>query len=340
MVPIRLGFVGHGAWGQRLLSRAQQHPDFVVAGVADPRQGALETVPRGLARLNGLDELGAMAPDALVIAVDPRLQGGVTARALALIPKAFVEKPLALRVEEAGVVARAALAGAVVLVDHLPRYMRVRERAHELLEQRQVARSGAVFTLRHGARPRPDVSGLWTLGPHEVALLDSVTGGFEHVRAASDGAGRVLADGETLSGARFRIWVGSEGPSRRLSLYFDEGELLWVDEAQLELREGGYAAKELELLLRATSEAELGACLTRLHRASQRVWSLPDDDSVGAALTDFAVAVRELRAPRCDALEGLRVVAMLAAIERSLHNGSRRESTGLRELPSRAQPPR
>jgi predicted dehydrogenase len=100
--PIRLAVVGLGAMGTRMLAAAQAHPGYtVVAGV--------DVAPRVL-DVPVVTSLGDVLSDvdAVYIATPPALHASLAAQAFAAGKAVFCEKPLAVDLDEARAMARAA----------------------------------------------------------------------------------------------------------------------------------------------------------------------------------------------------------------------------------------
>ncbi|MFI6096076.1 Gfo/Idh/MocA family protein [Lentzea sp. NPDC051213] len=100
--PIRLAVVGLGAMGTRMLTAAQAHPGYtVVAGV--------DVVPRtlGIPVVTSLDDVLAEV-DAVYISTPPASHAELVIRALDAGKAVFCEKPLAVDLDEARAMVKAA----------------------------------------------------------------------------------------------------------------------------------------------------------------------------------------------------------------------------------------
>jgi|GEM_PF-2833429 len=332
-MKLRVGLIGHGRWGRGLARAILEHPAFELILVCDSDARALEGAPAGVDTSTRLGQLAGSRLDALFVAIDPRQQGQMAASLLSLGLPLFVEKPLAMSLAEAQQIVQTRRPGQVVFVDHLAQYMPVHRRAQALLRLMPETELKAVFGLRHGARARPGVDALWTLGPHDVALLHSFGRGQAQWRAFRDGDGRVVADSIEDSGGPNRLWLGAAGSSRRQTLYFVGNKVLWVDEAEAALRLGPCSEQSVGALFLAKTSAELDAQLTILYARTDRVPEIANpgeqieacaEDSLLNALTEFASALQGDGNVRSGAEEGCAVVATLAAIEHALSAGERR----------------
>jgi predicted dehydrogenase len=105
MSPVRLGFIGYGIMGERLLRAALDHDPAVltVAGVWDPAAGAMQRLARDLPQVSRLASADVViaACDCLYVASPPAHHLGYARDAFARDRAVFCEKPLAVDVAEA-----------------------------------------------------------------------------------------------------------------------------------------------------------------------------------------------------------------------------------------------
>jgi predicted dehydrogenase len=106
MNAVRLGFVGYGIMGERLLraALAQDAGVLAAAGTWDPSPAAMERLARDLpevSRFGSVDDLIA-ASDCVYVASPPASHLGHARRALAAGRAVFCEKPLAADLDDAG----------------------------------------------------------------------------------------------------------------------------------------------------------------------------------------------------------------------------------------------
>lgn len=103
--PVRLGFIGYGIMGERLLRAALNHDPAVltVAGVWDPSAPAMARLAKDLPQVTRLASSDAViaASDCLYIASPPASHLGYARAAFAKGLAVFCEKPLAVDVADA-----------------------------------------------------------------------------------------------------------------------------------------------------------------------------------------------------------------------------------------------
>jgi predicted dehydrogenase len=211
--PKRLALAGAGGWGRNIarslgkLRGATFHtvcdPDpKTLSGLTDigaePRRaGAFETV------------VGDPSIDALVIATPPETHYRLAAAALGAGKDVLVEKPLALRVEDAAELAKLARRGGrVLMVGHLLLYHPAIGLLHEVVRRGDL---GDVHYL-HSQRVnlgviRSQESSLWSLAPHDVAVAIHLFG-EQPCEATAQGAAYVRPGIEDVTFVQLRFPSG------------------------------------------------------------------------------------------------------------------------------------
>ena len=192
----RIGLIGCGMWGRNLARNLAQLG--VLGGVADLVSAHAEglaaefDVPAmnvstllGQAKLDGA-KLDGAGLDGVVIATAAPTHRDLACRALAAGLHVFVEKPLALDLEDAEAIAATARnAGRQVMVGHLIRY-------HDaFLALQEHLAAGLIGTIRHVSanrlamgRIRATESVIYDLCPHDLSLILALMGEM-HIRSAA-----------------------------------------------------------------------------------------------------------------------------------------------------------
>ena len=237
----QVGVIGAGYWGRNLARNCAQLG--VLGAVCDVDEAALHAMrsayPGVLVTANVSDLLRS-ALDAVVIASPAALHAELALRAIAAGKHAFIEKPLALSVEDGRRVADAARRhGVQAFVGHLLLYHPAVKRLRALLSE------GAIGTVQHfrsrrlslgKVRQQEDV--WWSFAPHDVALSLAVFG-CEPIAAsaarcsfsASGLADTVYADLEFPAARSAHIEVSWLEPvkTQQISIFGTEGVLTFDD---------------------------------------------------------------------------------------------------------------
>jgi UDP-2-acetamido-3-amino-2,3-dideoxy-glucuronate N-acetyltransferase len=172
--------VGAGYWGRNLVR------DFHALGalglVCDPDPGTRSAIEAAYPGLRTVDGLGAVLEDAgiaaVAIATPAPTHAGLALRALAAGRDVFVEKPLALSVEDGEAMVEAARRnGRILMVDHLlnrhPAYAELRR----MVAAGELGRVLRVWSRRHNfGKIRKDENVAWSFAPHDVAMILGLVG--------------------------------------------------------------------------------------------------------------------------------------------------------------------
>jgi len=181
---IVLGQVGLGYWGPNLLRNFQALPTARVKALCDLNVEVLaragERYPELLRTTEYADLLGDPEIGAVVVSSSATTHYRLARAALDAGKHVFVEKPIALRQDEAEVLIRLAdERGLVLMVGHLLLYHPAVTRLKELLDGGQL---GDVYYLyserRNLGKVRHDENAMWSLAPHDIAVALYLLGGM------------------------------------------------------------------------------------------------------------------------------------------------------------------
>ena len=140
MIPLRVAIIGAGGIARRHAASLAWMPGARLVGVADPVEGAAESLSRLVAGARAFSDWRAMLadlrPEALLICVPPYAHGEPEKAAIDLGIPFFTEKPIATDLQTAeSIAAGVTRTKLVTAVGYHWRYLDVTERAAELLDQ-------------------------------------------------------------------------------------------------------------------------------------------------------------------------------------------------------------
>lgn len=237
----RIGVAGAGPWGRNIVRNCAE--SGVLAAICDESDATLEALAReyrGVRTESDYERFLELPLDAVVVAAPARRHCDMALAAIERGKHVFVEKPFALRPEDAvAIVAGAEARGVVAFVGHLLLY-------HPAIEEllRRVA-DGAIGELRHIRSRRLGFGRLrsfenvwWSFAPHDVAVMLALAGSLpaECRSQAIDVTGADIADFcyadyAFVGGLTAHVEVGWLDPvrSHRLDAIGSRGILTFTD---------------------------------------------------------------------------------------------------------------
>ena len=180
---VRLGLVGCGYWGPKVLRAAASLPEVEVRALVDLDLALAESVQRHypLARVTAslTEVLGAGEVDAVIVATNPRTHVELASEALAAGVHVLVEKPLALTAADCRTLgAQAREAGLILMTGHTFRFSPAVRHIHELLDRGDLGDVYYVDSQRLNlGRVRQDVDAIWNFAPHDISIINHWLGG-------------------------------------------------------------------------------------------------------------------------------------------------------------------
>jgi predicted dehydrogenase len=329
MATLGIAIVGLGYWGPNLARNFAALPDVDVHWLCDADEQALSEAgaahpdARHTASID--DVLADDTVDAVVIATPVPTHAELAIRVLESGRHCFVEKPLAQSVADAErVVAAAASAGRVLMVDHLLEYHPGIVRLKELVDTGELGEIHYVYGKRLNLGVlRKDENALWSLGAHDVSVLLRLAG-EEPIECEARGECYTRPGIEDVVFAFLRFpsglsahlhlsWLDPHKErrftvvgSRRMAT-FDDMDL----ERKLTLYDKGFDA----------SARGYGEYITR----SGDTWSprVPNAEPLRIAAKHFADCVAGGTTPQSDGHSGLRVVRVLETLQTELDRSRR-----------------
>lgn len=142
MMPLRVGVIGYGYTGKIHTQAYLAEPAAQLAAIADPRLEQLDNLPPSIRACRSYEELLESGVDAVSICLPTHLHCQVAVDALARGKHVLVEKPIAVNLEEARCMLRAAEAAGRFL------YVGMTHRFYpELREAKKLVDDGAIGSI-------------------------------------------------------------------------------------------------------------------------------------------------------------------------------------------------
>jgi predicted dehydrogenase len=326
--PVRVAVVGLGYWGPNLARNFGVLEGCELRWCCDLSEPALARWARAFPRTRfttSLDELLEDPElDAVAVATGVSTHAEVAARVLEAGKHCFVEKPLARSVEEAqSVVEVAEAAGRTLMVGHLLEYHPGVRKLKQISDSGDLGEVFYVYSNRLNlGKIREDENALWSLGAHDVSVVLHLLGGEE--------PDEVLAHGESFvrEGVEDVVFCYLRFPSGRVA----HMHLSWLDPHK-ERRFTVVGSKRMATFDDMALERKVtiydkgfdpdfenyGEYITRSGDVTSP--QVSNEEPLRIECRHLIDCVRNGEPPLTGAESGLRVVRVLAALQRSLEAG-------------------
>jgi UDP-2-acetamido-3-amino-2,3-dideoxy-glucuronate N-acetyltransferase len=321
MLP-KIAVIGNGYWGKNLVRNF--HALGVLRYVCDSRSAALQEAHDQF----GVDTCSSLKdfindPEIRGVAIAaPAIQHYQLAKECLLAGKdVFVEKPLSLRVDEGQeLVEIAETKQRVLMVGHILQYHPAILKLKELINTGELGRIQYLYSSRlNWGKLRSEENILWSFAPHDISailyLLDEVPTSV----TASGGSyvnpqiyDTTLTACEFQSGVKAHIFVSWLHP-------FKEQRLVIVGTHKMAVFDD--IEKERKLVIYSHSIDWLNR-LPIAHKGEGQTIALSAEEPLRKECEHFIESIVTRRTPRTDGKNGLKVLEVLDACERSLHGGS------------------
>ena len=330
---VRVGVVGLGYWGPNLARNFDRLPGAELAYCCDLDQTNLAKArslyPEAVVT-DDLDRLlGDETLDAVVVATSVPTHYALGKRVLDAGKHAFIEKPIALKAADAqDLLDRAGQNGVKLMVGHLLEYHPAVNKMKDLIDAGELGRVFYAYANRLNlGKVRQDENALWSLGPHDVSVLNYLTGD-EPEEVSARGECYLQDDVEDVVFGYIRYANGMVGhlhvswldphKSRKITVVGEKKMVVFDDmesERKLTIYDKGATTTR-------TKFETYGEFVT-LHFGDIYIPKIGNDEPLRVECQHFVDAIVNDTTPRSDGRDALNVVKVLDAMELSLREGGR-----------------
>jgi len=316
--------IGAGYWGKNLVRNL--HQLGALCAVCDSDQTILDAAAKKFAPVtvtSSLEEiLSNRAIKAVAIASPASTHHDVVKQALLAGKDVFVEKPLALTVREGEeLVAIARREERILMVGHLLQYHPAVLKLKAMVAAGDLGRIQYIYSNRLNiGKLRTEENILWSFAPHDISILLMLLGEEPQAVSCTGGAylnkevfDTTLTTLEFRHGVRGHIFVSWLHP-------FKEQKLVVIGSKAMAVFDDVSAEKLF--LYPHTIEWKDGK-IPVAQKAPHTVVAFDAGEPLKLELSHFLECVATRRTPRTDGEEGLRVLRILEAAEKSLLGSAR-----------------
>ena len=332
---VSVALVGAGYWGKKLLPKFVHNTASLVRVICDvhpAHRAEMNQIYPDISTTTCIDEiLSDPGIAAIVLATPPATHFSLARKTIRAGKHIWIEKPLALRVEEGrDLIGLSQSKETVLFVDHTFLYDPAIRKIRELIADGELGRIHHIYSQRLNlGRIKRDSSVWWNSAPHDISillyLLNSVPKtialhGYRYLQP--DLADLNMAVVEMSDGASAFIYHNWLFPENSAKLTVVGSGKMLVYEGKFEKRAVALYEYAVDLDGRAPDTAQqLPTTIPSKMIAKRTLPGLTEQEPLALAVGDFLASIQNGRAPVSDGAFSLKVLETLAAGEKSLQSG-------------------
>ena len=314
-----IGLLGCGYWGKNLARNFNNLGALKL--VCDPAQAgrevANEYAPGVAVFREYCDAIQASNIEAVVIATPAETHFELAAAALKAGKDVFVEKPMALKVEDGlKLQSLADQHGRILMVGHLLEYHPAVQQLRELISAGELGKVNYIYSNRlNFGKIRTKENALWSFAPHDIAvilrLLDEMPSAINCVGGSyitSGVADVTVSNLKFESGRRAHIFVSWLNPIK-------EQKLVIVGDKKMAVFNDMESKNKLVLY---DNSVDFNKSQPVLHQKGYTQIHIPEDEPLRNECEHFLECIRFRREPLTDSASGIRVLRILESCHTSL----------------------
>jgi len=333
MDKVRVGVVGLGYWGPNLARNFDRLSGAELAYCCDLDEANLERARKLYPAATVTDDYAQLladdALDAVVVATSVPTHYALGKLALEAGKHTFIEKPIALKAADArDLLETAEEYGVKLMVGHLLEYHPAVNKMKQLIDNGELGRVFYAYANRLNlGKVRTDENALWSLGPHDVSVLNYLTGD-EPAEVSARGECYLQDDVEDVVFGYIRYENGMVGhlhvswldphKSRKITVV-GEKKMVVFDDMEADRKITVY---DKGATTTRTKFETYGEFVT-LHFGDIHIPRVDNEEPLRVECQHFVDCIAGDTTPRSDGRDALNVVKVLDAMEISLREGGR-----------------
>lgn len=327
---VNLGLIGLGTWGKNVLRSFESLPDCKVLLGCDSNPDQIKKVQPNHPGINFTHKMEEVLEhkkiDAVVIVTPPASHFELAKQALLNDKDVFVEKPMVLEVEKGKeILELSEKKKKILMVGHIMEYHPATLKLKETIEKGELGKIYYLYATRVNLGKVRDIeNALWSFAPHDISmilyLLDreplSVTATGEcYIQKDKGIEDVVFMTMHFEDGVMAHIHVSWLDPhkERKLTIVGDK-KMAVVDDMQ--------SSEKIRIYDKGAKldYSSYGEFLS-LRSGDVLIPKLDSYEPLKAECQHFLECMKQRKTPRSDARDGLRVLKVLAAAQKSLQRG-------------------
>ncbi len=320
--PVRVAVVGCGYWGINLVRNFHAVGALAAISEASATRAAELSEQFAVPALTLDAVLASRDIDAVVLATPAETHAALALRSIAAGKHVFVEKPLALAEKDAVLVRQAAEArGRVVMVGHLLQFHPAFRRLKQLVEEGRLGRLRYIYSNRLNlGKFRNTENVFWSFAPHDISMILALTGGPpDRVHAVGHSYLYTGIADLTTTHMTFRNGICGHIHVSWLHPYKEQKLVVVGDSGMAVFNDAEPWNQKLVLYPHSVNWRD---GMPEPNKADAVPIDLLPAEPLRLECLHFLECVREGRRPRTDVNEGIGVLAVLEAAQRSMKSGA------------------
>jgi len=325
-----IAVIGCGYWGKNLVRNfAQIGALHTICDSSPDVLSQLESLYPTVNKETSLESVLANKEiKGVVISSPAALHYPMAKQALLAGKDTFVEKPLALTVQEGEeLVGLAEEKGEILMVGHLLEYHPAVAKLKELVDKGELGKIQYIYSNRLNlGKFRTEENILWSFAPHDISIVLLLLGGEMPHEVSSHGGyylNQHIAD-VTVTTMAFRSGVRAHIFVSWLHPYKEQRLVIVGDRKMAEFSDTRQEAK----LLLFSHEIEWIGGKPVPHKREPEVITVPAEEPLKLECQDFVECVETSKSPKADGRKGLQVLKLLSYCQKSLAENGRAVSVG------------
>ena len=319
-----IAVIGCGYWGKNLVRNFAELG--VLHTICDSDPELLRSLKASYPGINIETELLPVLENdeikGVVIATPAVLHYSIAKEAILAGKDVFVEKPLALEIEQGQeLVALAEKRKKILLVGHLLEYHPAVGKLKELVDGGELGRIEYIYSNRLNlGKFRTEENILWSFAPHDISVILLLLGETPREITAHGGyylnqdiADVTLTTLNFNNGIRAHIFVSWLHP-------YKEQKLVVVGDKKMALFDD---TNPRDKLLLYSHEIEWIGRKPVPHQKQPEPVNIPSDEPLRIECQDFVACIQSRKRPKVDGNKGLQVLRVLSYCQRSLESKGR-----------------
>jgi len=326
---IEVAVIGVGGWGKNLARNYYQLPEANLRYICDLDPAKLEAMQRqypGTTTTNSYDEVLADPElDAVVIATTGPYHYELAKKALLAGKDVYVEKPFVLEVEHAVELTELAEKGdRIVMVGHLLEYHPVVARLKSMIEAGELGDVYYIYSQRLNlGTVREDENALWNFAPHDISSILYLLGkkpvdvsarGQDYLQRDVEDVVFLTISFEDSTMAHIHVSWLDPHKVRKLTIVGSSKMAVFDD------LESSEKLKVYDKGARLSQDYDTFAEYVGLRFGDITIPYVKTGEPLRIECLHFIDCVENRKQPRSDGHDGIRVIKVLDAAQRSLKN--------------------